>query len=152
MQKRKRYPDPVKFIPKNPQKYEGNPNDIWSRSSWELKFMVWLDGNKQVISWHSEETVIPYISPLDDKYHRYFIDFRAKIQSNNGVVKTYLIEVKPENQIQPPKPRKATQKYIKEVSTYCVNQAKWAAAERYANERGYVFSVLNEYDLGIAKR
>lgn len=148
----KKFPDPIKYIPRNPEKYIGDHTNIWSRSSWETKFMVWLDRNKQVLNWQSETVVIPYVSPVDSKSHRYFVDFKAKIQSNNGEIKTYLIEIKPECQIQPPKPRKVTQKYITEVMTYGVNQAKWAAAERYAADRGYIFVKLNEFDLGIAEQ
>lgn len=145
----RKFPKPTKFILKTPQKYIGNPNDIWSRSSWETRFMVWLDSNKQVIRWNSEETVIPYISPVDNKPHRYFVDFKAEIQNNAGEVKTYLIEIKPEIQTKPPKPRKVTQKYLNEVMTWGVNEAKWTAAEQYAQNRGQQFIILTERHLGI---
>jgi hypothetical protein len=34
-----------------------------------------LDRHKDVTKWNSEEVVIPYRSPLDNKIHRYFTDF-----------------------------------------------------------------------------
>lgn len=137
------------YTPRNPEKYVGNYREIIYRSSWEAKFMHWLDENKQVLKWSSEETIIPYISPVDNKYHRYFVDFKAEIQNNAGEIKTYLIEIKPEVQTRPPKPRKATSKYLNEVMIFGVNSAKWTAAERYAKDRGQQFIILTETHLNI---
>jgi trans-aconitate methyltransferase len=64
-----------KYRPISPQKYKGNPTEIYYRSLWELRFMKWCDENKKVLEWGSEEIVVPYRSPLDGKYHRYFVDF-----------------------------------------------------------------------------
>lgn len=138
-----------KYAPKNPQKYAGDPTDIVYRSSWEARFMHWLDDNKQVISWHSECTVIPYVSPVDNKYHRYFVDFKAKILNNTGETKTYLIEIKPETQTIPPKMGKKTKRYLNEVMTYGVNSAKWRAAEQFAADRGMQFIILTEKHLNL---
>ena len=87
-----------KFTPKNPQKYKGDPKNIIYRSSWEVKVMKYLDDHPGVIWWGSEELVIPYWSPVDNKKHRYFPDFVAKIKQKNGMIKTFVIEVKPEAQ------------------------------------------------------
>ena len=62
-----------KYKPKNPQKYLGNPTKITYRSLWERRFMVFCDGNKSVLSWGSEEVVVPYKSPIDNKYHKYLL-------------------------------------------------------------------------------
>jgi hypothetical protein len=64
-----------RYSPKNPGKYKGDPTGIIYRSLWERKLMVYLDENKSIIQWSSEEIAIPYISPLDIRYHRYFPDF-----------------------------------------------------------------------------
>ena len=40
-------------------------------------------------------------------------------------------------------------KYINEVVTYAVNQAKWDAATEYCNDRMWEFKVLTEKDMGI---
>jgi hypothetical protein len=93
-----------KFTPKNPQKYIGDYNNIVYRSSWECKVMDWLDRNDDVISWASEELIIPYISPHDNRYHRYFPDFLVKVKTRNGQHKTMLIEIKPKKQTIPPEP------------------------------------------------
>ena len=64
-----------KYIPKNSAKYRGDYRNIIYRSSWELKFMKYCDGNPSILEWGSEEIIIPYRSPLDNKIHRYFVDF-----------------------------------------------------------------------------
>ena len=139
-----------KYTLRNPEKYEGNPNDVIYRSSWEAKFMHWLDDNKQVTKWSSETTIVPYFSPIDNKYHRYFVDFKMHLVNNQGQTKTYLVEIKPEVQTRPPKtPTRKTARYITEVKTFGVNQAKWHAAEIYAKDRGMEFIILTEYHLGI---
>ena len=68
------------FKPKNPSKYKGNVNEIVYRSSWEKKMMIYCDTTASVIEWGSEELVIPYVSPWDGRYHRYFPDFLLKLK------------------------------------------------------------------------
>ena len=62
------------FKPQNPQKYKGDPTNIVYRSGWELKLMLYLDKHEEVISWASEEVIIPYRSPIDNRIHRYYPD------------------------------------------------------------------------------
>ena len=120
------------------------------RSSWETKFAIWCDNNSAVIKWHSEETIVPYISPIDNRPHRYFIDFRVKIKDLNGNIKEYLVEIKPAIQTKPPvPPSRRTPRFLKEVQTWGVNEAKWKAATRYAKDRGLEFIILTEHELGI---
>lgn len=140
-----------KFKPRFPLKYKGKIQDITWRSSWELKFMNWADSTTNVKYWHSEETVVPYISPVDGQYHRYYIDFKVWIQKSDGSLDTYLVEIKPESMCIPPKKRKKTKAYIDEVMRYGVNQAKWESANKYANSRGEKFIVLTEKHLGISR-
>ena len=146
MRERKTYKG--KFYPKNPQKYRGDINNIVWRSSWELRLMKWLDEHNSVIEYGSEEIVIPYISPVDGKPHRYFVDFYVKLRSQNGEIKTMIVEVKPFVQTQPPKAKsRITPGYIKECQTYAVNQAKWAAAKKFAEVNKIQFVVLTENEL-----
>ena len=70
-----------RFTPSNPQKYIGDPNNIIYRSSWECKVMNWLDKNPDILSWASEELIIPYISPVDGQR----LMFRIK---DNGTSRT----------------------------------------------------------------
>ena len=138
------------FKPKNPQKYKGDSNNIVFRSSWEHRVMKWFDEHPQVEWWGSEELVISYISPVDNKKHRYFPDFVVKVKTQNGFTKTMMLEVKPKHQTVPPEPQKrATKKYITEVVTYGVNQAKWKYADEYCKDRGWEFRVLTEEHLGL---
>lgn len=134
-----------KFTPKNPNKYLGDSTNIWYRSLWERRVMVHLDDNKNVLEWSSEEIIIPYVSPVDSRWHRYFPDFF--VRTNTGAM---ILEVKPLNQsIAPEVNKKVTKRYINEVVTYGVNQAKWKAAQEYCLDRGWKFKVITEKDLGI---
>ena len=141
-----------KYQPNNPLKYRGNFRNIIYRSLWELKFMKYCDSNQNILEWGSEEFWLPYRSPLDNKVHRYFPDFYIKVRENNGMVKKYVIEIKPKKQCIEPKPqKKKTRTYIYEVREYAKNQAKWKAAEEYCLDRGLQFKVLTENELGITR-
>lgn len=141
------------YKPKFPEKYGGDPTNIVYRSSWELKFMNWCDSNPAIVKWVSEETIIPYICPTDNRPHRYFVDFKIRVRDRDGNLKTYLVEIKPDKQTRPPQvPKRKTKQYITEVMTWGKNDAKWKAARAYCADRGYEFKILTEYDLGIAKR
>jgi TnsA endonuclease N terminal len=130
-----------KFSPRNPQKYMGDPNNIIYRSSWECRVMNYIDKNPDFISWSSEEFFIPYKSPVDGRWHRYFPDFLVKVKTKSGV-RTLLVEVKPHKQARPPQQRKKTKQYIQEVVTWGVNQAKWKAAIEYCKDRKWEFIVM----------
>jgi hypothetical protein len=139
-----------KYKPSNPEKYKGNYNNIICRSSWERKFCRWCDLNENVISWGSEEFFIPYVSPIDNKVHRYYPDFIIQVKESNGKNKTYLIEVKPKKQTLPPvKKSKVTKNFIYETKTYAVNQAKWKAAKEWCDDRLIEFKIITEDELGI---
>ena len=141
-----------RYQPKNPLKYKGNYRNIIYRSLWELKFMKYCDNNQNILEWGSEEFWLPYRSPLDNKVHRYFPDFYIKVRENNGMVKKYVIEIKPKKQCIEPNPqKKKTRTYIYEVREYAKNQAKWKAAEEYCLDRGLQFKVLTENELGITR-
>lgn len=137
-----------KFKPKNYKKYKGDPTKIFYRSLWERRFMVYCDNNDKIIEWGSEELIIPYISPLDNKQHRYFPDFYIKYVNNKGQTVREIIEVKPKKQLKPPKePKRRTKRYLQECATYMVNQAKWKAAEEYCALRRLKFRFLTEDNL-----
>lgn len=139
-----------KYRVKNPKKYKGDINEVVYRSGWELKFFNWCDNNPSVIEWGSEIAVIPYLSPLDKKIHRYFIDVYVKIVDAEGKVNKYLIEIKPKKFTQPPKgTKKKTKNFIREALQYEVNSAKWAAAESFCKKNDLKFIILTEDSLGI---
>lgn len=137
----------------NPSKYKGDLKEIVYRSSWELRFMKWCDNNPSVLEWGSETIVIPYRSPVDNKFHRYFVDFYIKVKNKNGTTTKYLVEIKPEKFTKPPEiPQKKTKRFIEEVFQYGTNQAKWKAANEFCVDRGMQFLVLTENDLGLTSR
>jgi len=112
--------------------------------------MVYCDKNENILEWGSEEIVVPYRSPVDNRYHRYFPDFYIKYKDNNGKIKKSIIEIKPYKQcIEPKVQKRKTKGYIYEVMEYAKNQAKWEAAKEWCLDRGYEFKVLTENELGI---
>lgn len=139
-----------RFRPRNPQKYLGNPTNIIYRSLWEMKLMKYLDDHPGIEGWASEEVIIPYRSPIDGRVHRYYPDFYIK-KRVDGAVKEMLIEVKPKSQTIPPKKKsgKPTFKYINEVKTYGINEAKWKAASEFCKDRNWEFKIMTEHELGI---
>lgn len=145
-----------KYRPTNPSKYRGDPRNIIYRSGWELKLMRRLDLDKNVIQWSSEENVLTYKSPIDNRYHRYFVDMWVMFRSSEGTIEEALIEVKPHKQTIPPRPlpkgKKPTKSFMREVVEWGKNSAKWAAAREYCHKRGMKFIIMDEYALGIKKR
>ena len=139
-----------KFSPKNPTKYLGDPTNIIYRSLWERRVMVHLDENPGVVKWSSEEVVIPYLSPVDNRWHRYFPDFYVQSKNKDGMLESRILEVKPKSQAVAPKAKKrVTKQYIQEVMTYGINEAKWKAATEYCKDRNWKFMVITEDDLGL---
>lgn len=139
-----------RFRAKNPAKYRGNLDNIVYRSLWELRFMKWCDTNDSILEWGSEIVVIPYISPVDNRPHRYFVDFYIKVKDKESKITKYLVEIKPERFTKPPEiPKRKTKKFIDEVFQYGINDAKWKAAFEYCKDRCMKFIILTEKDLGL---
>ena len=138
------------FKPRNSCKYKGNPIGIVYRSSWELKFMMYLDTHQDVLEWSSEEFHIPYRSPVDNKIHRYFPDFYVKKRTISGNTEINVIEIKPAKETKPPAMRtQISKRYLQEVYTWGINSAKWEAATVFCADRKWKFIIMTEYDLGI---
>ena len=140
-----------KFTPTNPEKYHGKVESVVYRSLWERNVMKNFDRNVNVLAWASEELAIPYKSPLDGKFHRYYPDFLAKVKTKDGIEKKYLIEVKPSNQCEVPKLPKSgrkTKAYKAALMRYAINQTKWEYARKWCQRAGYEFRVMTEIDCG----
>lgn len=140
-----------KYKPENPKKYKGDPTNIIYRSLWERKFMKYCDLNENVEQWQSEEFWIPYISPLDNRVHRYFPDFFVKYNDKRGNVRTVVVEIKPKKEVEmpPQNPKRKTKSWAYAVKTWIVNQAKWKAAKEFCDDRNYEFKIMTEEELGI---
>ena len=76
------------FVPKNIDKFIGS-KAIY-RSGLELKFFRFCDHNPNVLKWGSENIVIPYKSPLDNRMHRYYVDNYIELKEGNKTIK-YLV-------------------------------------------------------------
>lgn len=112
--------------------------------------MVFCDRNPSIIQWGSEEVVIPYMSPIDGRVHRYFVDFNIKIRTRTGEIKKYLIEIKPKKQtIPPPESARKTKTWRDKAMTYMKNRAKWEAAKDWCEDRQMEFMILTEDHLGV---
>lgn len=142
-----------RFVPKNPRKYIGNPTSIYFRSSWERAVCFWCDTSPQVEMWGSEEIIVPYLIDEGGKkrVRKYYIDFVIRIKRRDGLFETFLIEVKPSNQISKPVvPLKEqalgrlSKGTLLKVWTYHKNQIKWEAAIRYAKINGMIFQIWSE--------
>ena len=146
-----------RYIPKYPEKYRGDVTQIFMRSSYERRFAIWADNNPAVVEWGNEINIVPYISPVDNQVHRYFVDFFIKVKTRDKDIVTYLVEIKPQVQCYPPKAttksgrRVRAEVLLEQEQTYAVNQAKWKYATKYAKQRGWKFIVLTEVELGIKK-
>jgi hypothetical protein len=146
-----------RFRPKKPNKYKGDPSNIIYRSLWELKFFKWCDEHPDVNWWQSEEMFVPYRSPVDQRIHRYFPDVIVNKNVPDGGKSTVMIEIKPYKQTIPPDPRKknatptgrVSRRFLNEVKTWGVNDAKWKAARGYCEQRGWEFVIMTERELGI---
>jgi|SRR6056300_1307153 hypothetical protein len=146
-----------RFRPKNPSKYKGDPTKIIYRSLWEFKFFRTVDEHPDVLWWQSEEVIVPYVSPIDGRRHRYYPDVVVHKKLPNGTLKTVMIEIKPYKQTLPPDIKKKnntpsgriSRRYLNEVKTYGVNEAKWKAARNFCADRNWDFIIMTEKELGI---
>ena len=126
------------YTPKNPQKYIGKHKPKY-RSGWELRVMMFLDGNDHITYWASEAISIPYKNPLTGKPSMYIPDFFVVYENRFHQIKAEIIEVKPKSQTS-----------LKEAKSRpdqahaIVNQVKFAAAMNYCKQHGYVFRVISE--------
>ena len=137
------------FVPKNQDKFIGSKAVY--RSGLELKFFRFCDDNPNVLEWGSENIIVPYISPLDNRAHRYYVDNYIAIKEGTQVVK-YLVEIKPSKQTKPPTTKyRKRQHLIYEQKQYVINKAKWKAAKQFCRKKGFTFIILTEKEL-IFKR
>ncbi len=123
------------YIPLNEDKFKKSPNpqnpmnsEIYPfyRSSWELAFYKWVDQSPIIEFWGTESFPILYISPKDNKQHRYFVD--VIFQTTKG--QKHLVEIKPSSQCNNP-----------------INLAKWEAARTHCDKIGALFTVITEKEL-----
>ena len=138
------------YKPLYPKKYRGNPSRIVYRSLWEKKYMKYCDHTASILEWGSEEIIIPYRSPIDNRVHRYYPDFYIKVLEKSGKTSKYIVEIKPKKQTKPPYGKdKRTVAYKREALTFAKNRAKWNAAEDFCEDRQMKFLILTEDHLAV---
>lgn len=139
------------YIPENPSKYIGNKPPVF-KSTWERTLFYWCDTNAKVIKWGYECIVIPYIFAVDSKKHMYYVDLYVEIMDERGVIKKWLLEIKPLEERSPPKVPKtksknSVDKFQKKAAEFIKNTNKWDAARLYAKQRGMTFKILSENEI-----
>lgn len=147
------------YNPINPEKwiitesFDMKEPSIKYRSSWEKKFFIFMDINNKIVKANSEGLIIPYIHPITGKKAKYYMD--AMFETDDGRI--FVVEIKPKDQCRlpsPPRvnarnPAKAQQTYIKAMETFVINTAKWEAAKKLCDEKGWVFKIITEDELGL---
>ena len=105
------------------------------RSSYEKKFVLWLESSPQVKHWGSECFNIPYYSVLDQKMHNYYPDYFVEMMNGDKIV----VEVKPHNQTVKPVNENcwAAREYVRNV-------CKWQETIKFCNKKGYKFKIITE--------
>lgn len=136
------------YQPLNEEKYFGKRLPQ-IRSSWEEKFMKWLDTNENVLRWSSEPLGIRYNDPMKRKTRTYYPDFLMTLIDKNNQQQIYLVEIKPFKETKPPNKtrNKKNKTFFKEMATWKTNLAKWNAAKNYSIKKGWDFVILTEKEL-----
>jgi hypothetical protein len=119
--------------------FESQQNEpIVYRSSYEKKFIQWLERSDKVLHWGSECICIPYTG-ADGKPHHYYPDYVVEFVNGNKC----LIEIKPYALTLKPDPRCewAMEEYKKNV-------LKWLAADEFCKRNGLSFKVITEHTIG----
>ena len=144
------------YIPKFPEKYIGDPTNIFYRSSLEKKFCIYADINPKILKWGCECFEIPYTlkslgNPPKITHHRYYPDFYLEVSRPDlpQLVARFLIEVKPEAETKAPVlPKSNSLKKIKsaeyQLVTYNKNVYKWVQAIDWCKARDIEFRLVIE--------
>ena len=107
-----------------------------------------MDHSDSVIKWNYEAIKIPYFNIIDKKEHNYYPDFYVELNDKKGILKKYIVEVKPESQTVPPKqPKRTSKRYIYEAHEFIKNQCKWEAVKIFCEKRGLEFKLITENEL-----
>lgn len=157
-----------KYVLANPDKYmESLPEPVY-KSDWERKIFAFCDYNPFVTRWGYEPFAISYFSPVKQRMSIYKPDIYVECQYNDGTKEKWLMEIKPVAYSVMPKAPKAVQEgatakqilnfqkrdlaYQRKSMDVITNYAKWEAAEKWCQNHGVNWIVLNESNtLGLFK-
>ena len=75
-----------------------------------------------------------------------------KVKEKDGSIKEYLIEVKPSKETKLSSTNgKRAKTILYERALYLQNLSKWVSAKKYCEERGWIFKLVTETELGLKK-
>jgi len=151
------------YKPLHPAKYIGSKYPVY-KSSWEEKMMLFLDMNPSVVKWGYECMGITYMDPTQGgKKAQYLPDMIAYMtREGKEEPQGFMIEVKPYSKcIKPKEPKKPTKgskktyynyqqsykRFMMASKEYAVNQAKWAAARVYCQNKQMHWILANEKNI-----
>lgn len=138
-----------KYEVKNPSKCINGTKEVRYLSSYELECWRWADNNKNVIRWGVETVVVPYYSSVKGRKARYLVDLYIEYYNRHGEYKKVLCEIKPFRETKKVRdtPGRKKSTVIQEQLTYVTNMEKWKAAKKYAEDRGWQFTILTEKEI-----
>lgn len=150
---------------RNLEKFIGDPNKVFYRSSWEKYFCAYCDLTDKVKKWGLETVTIPY-QDQNGRVHRYIPDFYMEVSYPNQPdrLDRLVIEIKPKEEISPKfltkegnlippeiylkgKTFKAMQNYEYALKTYQKNLYKWTKADYWCKQHGYIFKLMDKESL-----
>ena len=101
-----------------------------------------------MLEWGSENVIVPYRNPNNNRVSRYFVDNYILLKEGNKT-KRYLIEIKPFRQTKAPNTKRyrSQKNLLYETAAWKQNQAKWEAAEKWAKKHSAEFIIITEKDL-----
>lgn len=115
--------------------FESQKNEpVIYRSSYERKFIQWLERSPKVVGWGSECICINYVG-ADGANHHYYPDYLVEFTDGRKVV----FEIKPYNQTV--RPDRSNQWACSE---YSKNVRKWKAAAEFCSRNGIEFQIITE--------
>ncbi len=118
--------------------FESQENEkIIYRSSYEKRFIMWLEKSPKVKHWGSECVSVDYTG-ADGKKHEYWPDYMVEFDDGSKC----LIEIKPYSQTVEPDPRC---EYAYEA--FKKNFLKWMAAKEFCEHNGMSFKILTEHTI-----
>jgi hypothetical protein len=140
------------YVCMNPDKYLGDLERIYFRSSWERKLYYYLDNNNRVLKWSAEGLTIPYEVNEHGNWstHRYYPDAYCEFKKSDGSTRIVVLEIKPWSEyrnFEPPKePKTKTAKSLKNyeyaLRTFQKNIIKWSAAKKFCEKKGIEFYII----------
>lgn len=120
--------------PKSCKKLIDRSKPIIYRSSYEKRFMIWLENCSKVARWGSECVKIPYLF-VDGKMHEYYPDYYVEFADGAKI----LVEIKPLNQTHPPVNENSWA-----AKEWTKNSCKWKATQEFCAAKGFQFKILTE--------